>query len=144
MDLFLRKNHLLRCWDYLSILNWIGALTLPLLLKLPSRKSKPYFILWNFFLLRLHLSSSLAWNTIVMSELVLLVATLDIPLVNVHMNWLNWFQFLILKGGLLDSCMIFVVTIPRCCKAVYVNSFFLRTAKLWNSLPIECFPRSMT
>ena len=23
---------------------------------------------------------------------------------------------------------------------VYVNSFFPRTAKLWNSLPIECFP----
>ena len=25
-------------------------------------------------------------------------------------------------------------------KDVYVNSFFPRTAKLWNSLPIECFP----
>ena len=23
---------------------------------------------------------------------------------------------------------------------IYVNSFFPRTAKLWNSLPIECFP----
>ena len=32
------------------------------------------------------------------------------------------------------------VTIPRCYKSVYVNSFFPRTAKLWNSLPIECFP----
>ena len=32
------------------------------------------------------------------------------------------------------------VTIPRCYKDVYVNSFFPRTAKLWNSLPIECFP----
>ena len=32
------------------------------------------------------------------------------------------------------------VTIPRCYKDVYVNSFFSRTAKLWNSLPIECFP----
>ena len=28
----------------------------------------------------------------------------------------------------------------RCCKDVYVNSFFPRTARLWNSLPIECFP----
>ena len=34
----------------------------------------------------------------------------------------------------------FSITIPRCYKDVYVNSFFLRTAKLWNSLPIECFP----
>ena len=34
----------------------------------------------------------------------------------------------------------FSVTIPRCYKDVYVNSVFPRTAKLWNSLPIECFP----
>ena len=34
----------------------------------------------------------------------------------------------------------FSVTIPRCNKDVYVNSFFPRTARLWNSLAIECFP----
>ena len=34
----------------------------------------------------------------------------------------------------------FSVTIPRCYKDVYVNSFFPCTAKLWNSLPIEYFP----
>ena len=34
----------------------------------------------------------------------------------------------------------FSVTIPRCYKQVYVNSFFSRTARLWNSLPTECFP----
>ena len=28
LGLFLRKNHLLRCWSWLSLLNWIGALTL--------------------------------------------------------------------------------------------------------------------
>ena len=27
----------------------------------------------------------------------------------------------------------------RCYKDVYVNSFFLCTARIWNSLPIECF-----
>ena len=32
------------------------------------------------------------------------------------------------------------VTIPRCYKDVYVNSFFSRTAGLRNSLAIECFP----
>ena len=31
-------------------------------------------------------------------------------------------------------------TIPRSSKDVYVNSFFPCTARLWNSLPIECFP----
>ena len=34
----------------------------------------------------------------------------------------------------------FSVTIPRCYKDVYDKSFFPRTAKLWNSLPIECLP----
>ena len=38
MGLFLRKNHLLRCWGWPSLLNWIGFLTLSLLLKLPPRK----------------------------------------------------------------------------------------------------------
>ena len=32
------------------------------------------------------------------------------------------------------------VTIPRCYKDVYVNSFFPRTARRWNTLPVECFP----
>ena len=39
-----------------------------------------------------------------------------------------------------DSLHDFSVTIPRCYKDVYVNSFCPRTAMLWNSLPIECFP----
>ena len=30
--------------------------------------------------------------------------------------------------------------IPRCYQDVFVNSFFPRTARLWNPLPIECFP----
>ena len=39
-----------------------------------------------------------------------------------------------------DRLHDFSVTIPRCYKDVYVSSFFPRTAKLWNSLPIERFP----
>ena len=39
-----------------------------------------------------------------------------------------------------DGLHDFSVTIPRCYKDVCVNIFFPRTAKLWNSLPIECFP----
>ena len=34
----------------------------------------------------------------------------------------------------------FSVIIPRHYKDIYVNSFFHRIAKLWNCLPIECFP----
>ena len=39
-----------------------------------------------------------------------------------------------------DRLHDFSVTIPRCYKDVYVNSFFPRTARLWNSLSVECFP----
>ena len=38
-----------------------------------------------------------------------------------------------------DRLHHFSVTIPRCCKDTYANSFSPRTARLWNSLP-ECFP----
>ena len=38
-----------------------------------------------------------------------------------------------------DRLHDFSVTISRCCKDVYVNSFFPRTAALCNFLPIECF-----
>ena len=39
-----------------------------------------------------------------------------------------------------DRLHDFSVTISRCYKDVCVNSFFPRTARLWNSLPMECFP----
>ena len=80
MGLFLRNNNLLRCLVWLSLLNWIGALTWPLLLKLAPRKLEPWFNLWSFFLLRLlyisiNLPHGLAWNTVVMLGIVLLVPT---------------------------------------------------------------------
>ena len=80
MGLFLRTNHLLRCWGWPSLLNWIGALTWSLLLKLPSRKLEPEFFLWSFFLLRLLCISinppyDHLWNTVNRSGLVPLVAT---------------------------------------------------------------------
>ena len=39
-----------------------------------------------------------------------------------------------------DRLHYFSVTIPRCYKDVYVNSFFPRTTRLWISMLIECFP----
>ena len=41
-----------------------------------------------------------------------------------------------------DRFHYFYVTIRRCYKGVYVKSFFPCIARLWNSLPIECFPLS--
>ena len=39
-----------------------------------------------------------------------------------------------------DRLHDFSVTISRCYKDVYVNSFFPPSARLWISLPIKCFP----
>ena len=38
-----------------------------------------------------------------------------------------------------DRLLDFSVIIPRYYKDLYVKSFFPHTARLWNSLPIECF-----
>ena len=55
--------HLSRCWGWLPLLNWKGTLTWSLLLKLPSRKLEPWFILWIFFVLRLLcISTNLPYN----------------------------------------------------------------------------------
>ena len=71
--------------------------------------------------------------------------TLATTLLDVHLNWLNWF-----KGKCpyswgrstrySDRLHDFSVAIPRYYKDVYVNSLFPRKVRLWNSLPIECFP----
>ena len=39
-----------------------------------------------------------------------------------------------------DRLHDFFLSIPRCYKDVYVDSFFPHPARLWNSLPLECFP----
>ena len=39
-----------------------------------------------------------------------------------------------------DKLQDFSLAIPICYKDVYVSSFFPHTARLWNFLPIECFP----
>ena len=45
-----------------------------------------------------------------------------------------------MSTGYSDRLHYFSINIPRCYKDVYVNSFFPHTARLWNSLPLECFP----
>ena len=74
MDLYFRKNHLLRYCYCISPLNWIGILTV----KNNPRKLEPWSVLWSMFLLRLLFVSInqpyyLAWNFVI-SRLVLLAA----------------------------------------------------------------------
>ena len=79
MSLFLRKNHLLKPWGWISLLNRIRALTLSLLLILSPKKMEPWFALWSFFLLSLlfiNLPYAQAQFTVVTSGLVPLVVTI--------------------------------------------------------------------
>ena len=102
MGLLLRKICLLRCWGWLSSLNWIGVLTLSQLLKVPPRKLEPWFVLRSFFVLKLlwisiNLPYGHAWNTVVISRLLLLVVT-----------WNCWKSY---KNG---YCMIFLSPFQGC------------------------------
>ena len=81
MGLFLRKNQILRCCGWFYLPNWIGAITLSLLLELHPKIGALIHSM-KFFLLRLlcisiniNQSYDTAWNTVIKSGLVLLVAT---------------------------------------------------------------------
>ena len=79
MCLFMRKNHLLRCWGWPSLLNWIVAIAktaskkigdLIHSMKFLSPEVSLYFCKSTTILSYAHV-----WNTVVMSWLVSLVAT---------------------------------------------------------------------
>ena len=79
----------------------------------------------------------------IVEMLLVLVSFIDIILVDVLLSFLNWFLFLMICGcstRYSNRLHDFVVTVPHYSKEIYANSFFPRTAKLWNSLPGECFP----
>ena len=95
--------------------NWIGALTLSLLLKLPPRKLKPWFILWSFFLLRLYsisvnLPCSLAWNTVVTLSLGIYHAVLHGILLSLY-----------LCESTMQSCMEYCCHIWACVPSCYLE-----------------------
>ena len=49
-------------------------------------------------------------------------------MVDVHLNWLDWFHFLIVVGSLTVIVIDWVVYLSpflRCCEDVYVNIFFV-------------------
>ena len=72
------------------------------------------------------------------------VFSIGIILVDVLQNWLNWSHVLFLEGDLLIIMIDRMIFLPPfldvTSMSVYVKSFFSRTARLCNSLPIECFP----
>ena len=97
LGLFLRKNHLLRSWGWLSHWNNVASSNL--------------FYRYYFG----KCSSELA------------------QLVSLSYSWGR-------STCYSDRLHDFSATIPICYKYVYVNSFFTCTARLWNLLPVECFP----
>ena len=186
MGLFLRKNLLLRCWGWLSLLNWIGAVTLSLLLKLALKELEKLF-LWSLFLsleVALYLYKSVIqpcieyrchvwdgapsyylellnklqkqitqdrWSFICCFSWALglswkwsqLKSSTGILLVDVHLNFLNWFHFLFLEGGLLViliDCMIFLSPFLDVSRMYMSTVSFLTQLGSGILLPIECFP----
>ena len=66
-----------------------------------------------------------------------------ITMVDVHRNWLKWFNIVIVGGDSMVSLRRIIYlspTISLCYKDIYFNSFFPRTARPWCFLVTECFP----
>ena len=64
-----------------------------------------------------------------------------ISMVDVLQNWLKWFHFLFSRERSTHYSVRshdFSANIPRCYKDVYVSSFFPGSARLWDSLSVEC------
>ena len=188
LGLFLRKNNLLRCWGWLSLLNWV------LLLKLPPRKLEPWFILWSLILLRLLcISINLPYAYFYKSTIrpcmeyfchvwagaprcyLELLDKLQKRICRTAGPWLGTsLEPLAHRRNVAILSLFYRYCFGRCSselaqlaplpfsrgrstrysnrlhdfsafirgryKDVYVNSFFPRTARFWNSLPIESMP----
>ena len=66
---------------------------------------------------------------------------MGITLVNFYLSWLNWSHFLVIEGGLLIILMDFLIFLLPflVLQGCLCQQFLSRTARLWNSMPIECF-----
>ena len=124
-----KEKYLLRCWGWLSLLNWIGALTLSLLLKLSQRKLELYLYKSTILLCMEHCchicggALSCYWE--LLDKLQKRICKIVFPSLSAsletfvhhqnvgsfslfcryyfgrcYLNWPNWFHFLILKVGL--------------------------------------------
>ena len=186
MGLFLRKNHLLRCWGWLSLSNCIGGSYIISIAKAASKKIGALILSMKFLspevVLYLYKSTIRrcmeycchVWAVAPSCYLELLdklqkricrtlglslsasleplphrrnVASLSLLYRYYFSKCLSELAELVLlpysrgrSTRYCDRLYDFSVTIPRCYKDVYVNSFFPRTARLRNSLPIKWFP----
>ena len=187
MSLFLRKNHLLRCWGWLSFLNCIRALTISISIAKTASNKIGVMIHSIKFLspeVALHLYESTIWPCMeycchvwagapswyleLLDKLQKrmwstagssLAAFLE-PLTHrwnvARLSLFYRYYFggcsselaqlvpLLYSQGrsacYFDRLHDFSVTIPKCYKDVYVNSFFPHTARFWNFLAIKWFP----
>ena len=93
MGLLLKENCLWRCWDCLFLLNWIGVLTLSVLLKLPPRKlahCSMKFFLTKLLFVSINLLYGLAWNIFAMFEVLFSFAS--------YLHMLNKLQKLVCRA----------------------------------------------
>ena len=105
-------------WGWLSLLKWIGVLTLYLLGELPPRKLEPWFVLWSFFLLRficisINLPYSHEWNTVVM-----------VGAPSCYFEWLDKLQKQIYRT--VDPSLVTSLEPLGCCQTVANFSLFFR------------------
>ena len=170
MGLFLKEKHLLRCWGWLSLLNWIGALICPMkflspevalyLYKSTIRPCMEYCgRVWagvpSCFLDLLDKLQKRICRTVgpwLAASLEPLAHRRNVASLSLFYRYyfgrcsselaqlvpLPFSRWRSTRYS--DTLHDFSVTIPGYYKDAYVCSFFPRTARPWNSLPIECFP----
>ena len=130
------------------------------------------FLLLGWYFIVINLPFNLAWNTVVMSGLAFLInistcwiscrnillllnlwvvvemlplkIVIIIPLEDLDPNKLNQLLFIIIVGCLIVILIGYTifVSILRCYKDFYINSFFPFTRILWNSLSVERFRKT--
>ena len=105
--LYLYKSNIEPCMKYCCHV-WVGAPScyLELLDKLHMQNCWPF-------------TCCLSWTLGSSLKCSRLKSSVGITFVDVHMNWLNWFHFVILEGGLLVilyKLHDFSVIIPKCTK----------------------------
>ena len=134
--LYLYKSTIRPCMGYWCHI-WAGATGTPsCYLELLEKQQKQYVGLLVLHLLPL-------WKPwLIVKMWPAKVFSIGIALMDVLQNWLNCLHFFCRgrSARYSDRLHYFSVNIPRYYKNVYVKSFFAHTVRLWNSLPIECFP----
>ena len=118
-------DEILRFWDCLSLLIWIGDLAMSLLLKFSLRKlelcSVKFFLLMLCFIY-INLPFGFAWNTTVMFELMLLIAT--------WIFWISYRKKLFCCTVLLFLNFLLLFRHALIFLNVYINCFFTRVSFL--------------